>query len=291
MKPITLFLALVFFTLSNSNAQVKTSKAKKSNTSIYKSLSLKPTPKNYIKVVYEKTEDSSYMEWYNTFKEQKFLEQMAGTINKVFKIKKTFTLSLRDCGVVNAFYSSQKKELTLCYDMLHYLFNFYKDSIPDADELGSKIGKALTFIYFHEVGHALIDILDIPITGKEEDAADYFSFYFLASNEVPEGVEATMEGANFFLESYNRMITDTAYVRLKSEGKEPELPFWDEHSLDMQRFYSIACLIYGSNPEKYDHFIEKGLLGGRRPGIAISEFKKIKKGWDRLLGPHIKYVN
>lgn len=284
---------LSIFVIVSTSAQAQPAKKKattqKSNTGIYQSLTFKNKPKDYIKIVYEEPDDSAFISWYNSFREEKFLEGMRKVINDVFIIKKPLTLSTRTCGAINAFYSSEKKELTLCYEILHFLYNFYESRYNDPDSLGHKIGMALTFIYFHEVGHALIDILDIPITGKEEDAADYFSFYFLASNEVPEGVEATMEGANFFMDNYNKMIEDTAYQRLKKEGKEPPLPFWDEHSLDMQRFYTIAALIYGSNPDKYDYFINAGYLGDRRPGIAISEFKKIKKSWDRVLKPYIRF--
>ena len=248
----------------------------------------KPLEKR-VKVYYEPTQGSSFLVWHDSFKEDRFLETMGKVVNDVFRMERQLTLSLRNCGVTNAFYSSERKELILCYQMLDYLYKSYADSIPDPTELGEKIGNVLSFIYFHEIGHAMIDLLDIPLTGKEEDAADYFSFYFLASNEVPEGVKATMEGANFFLQSYQKMVNDTAYQRLKKEGKEPELPFWDEHSLDMQRFYTIAALIYGSNPEKYDYFIGSGYLGNRRPAIAIAEYKKIKKGWDRVLKPYIKF--
>lgn len=257
--------------------------------SIAQKPSVKKPLEKRVKVFYEPTQDSSFLVWHDSFKEDRFLETMGKVVNDVFRMERQLKLSLRDCGVINAFYSSDRKELILCYQMLDYLYKNYADSIPDENELGEKIGNVLTFIYFHEVGHAMIDLLDIPLTGKEEDAADYFSFYFLASNEVPEGVKATMEGANFFLQNYQKMVNDTAYQRLKKEGKEPELPFWDEHSLDMQRFYTIAALIYGSNPEKYDYFIESGYLGNRRPAIAIAEYKKIKKGWDRVLKPYIKF--
>ncbi len=288
MKYYLLIFSTLILCSINLIAQKKVTN-KKNNNSIYESLKLKPSTEKKIKVVYEPTYDSNFVVWYETFKNDKFLEKMAKNISNVFKLNKQLTLSLRECGQVNAFYSSNKKELILCYEILHYFMTTYQDSLPDPEELGTKIGNVLTYVYFHEVGHALIDILDIPLTGKEEDAADYFSFYFLASNEVPEGVKATMEGANFFLQQYNKMITDTTYIRLKQEGKEPQLPFWDEHSLDIQRFYTIAALIYGSNPEKYDYFITDGLIGDRRPANAIEEYKKIKRGWDKVLKPYIKF--
>lgn len=288
MKAIILsFLILI----TASVCAQKTKPAVKKNKEIYPWLHTTPKTEKKIKVVYETTTDTNFTVWYETFKNEKFLEKMAKVVNSVFKLEKQLTFSVRSCGEVNAYYSSTKQELILCYELLDDLYKIYADSLSELnpDSLGAKIGNTLTFVYFHEMGHALIDLLDIPITSQEEDAADYFSFYFLASNEVPEGVTATMEGANYFMQSYQKMIKDTAYQRYVAENKEAPLPFWDEHSLDAQRFYNLASLIYGSNPEKYHYFIEAGYLGGRRPGIAIKEFKKIKKGWDRLLKPYIKF--
>jgi Putative metallopeptidase len=255
---------------------------------LYESLKLK-IPKNFVKVKYIKPTNDAHTIWYESFKEEKFLETMGKVVNDVFKFDKTLTLVLSDCGKINAFYNPADRTLTICYELLAEMSRFYAETIPDEVERGTKIGNALAFIFFHEVGHALIDLFKLPITSKEEDAADYFSFYLLGSNGVPEGVMACMEGANFFMDSYKQLVSDTAYIRLKKEGKEPSLPFWDEHSLDIQRFYSIAALLYGSDPDKYDYFIKDGLLGDRRPNNAISEYQKIKAGWDKILKPYIKW--
>jgi hypothetical protein len=283
-------LCCLFFgilTIANLVAQ-KPNKTKKKDNALYESLKLK-IPKNFVKVKYIKPTNDAHTIWYESFKEEKFLETMGKVVNDVFKFDKTLTLVLSDCGKINAFYNPADRTLTICYELLAEMSRFYAETIPDEVERGTKIGNALAFIFFHEVGHALIDLFKLPITSKEEDAADYFSFYLLGSNGVPEGVMACMEGANFFMDSYKQLVSDTAYIRLKKEGKEPSLPFWDEHSLDIQRFYSIAALLYGSDPDKYDYFIKDGLLGDRRPNNAISEYQKIKAGWDKILKPYIKW--
>jgi hypothetical protein len=287
MKNRIIFLALIFIQVLSAEAQKTIVPVnKKPKPTVKKPVPVKPS-RNYITTYYEEPYDSANMMWYNDFKEIHFLEDMAKVLNSVLKINKPLKLAMRECGFVNATYNPEEKELTLCYELLRFMDEQYlKDNKP-SDSLYTQIGHALAFIYFHEIGHAMIDLLDIPLTGKEEDAADYFAFYFLASNEVPVGVDAAMECAKFF-KKLSQFKDSVNLVRVK-KGEKVELPFWDEHSFEMQRFYSIFSLIYGSNPEKYDYLIADGFLGERRPQIAINEFKKIKRGWDRVLKDHIKW--
>ena len=50
----------------------------------------------------------------------------------------------------------------------------------------------------HELGHALIHVLDLPTTGREEDAVDQLSTYILAYGS--EGGESpTLDPALAFL--------------------------------------------------------------------------------------------
>lgn len=264
-------------------------KNNKGQTGVYQSLKLKNSKKSMIKVVYEIPGVDSLDPWVEGFKEAAFLDTMASVINKLFILKKNLTLSMKQCYVVNAFYNDENREITLCPELVKFLYDFYKPHINNQDSLSTRVGNTVAFVYFHEVGHAMIDLLDIPITGKEEDAADYFSFYLLGSNGVEEGVNAVLDGASFFFDNYQQMISSPEYDSLKKAGKETlAFPFWDEHSLDAQRFYTLTCLLYGSDPDKYDFIRDKGYLGGRRPGICIKEFQKIKRSWDRLLEPHLR---
>jgi hypothetical protein len=244
----------------------------------------------FIKVNYEMPSDSSHLIWYQTFKEEKFLESIRDALNLVFTMNKPLTLSAYECNRVNCFYLSEHKELIVCYEMLEYLRKTYIKYSNDEDTIGTRVGNAFAFILYHEVGHAIIDYFDLPVSGKEEDAADFFAFYMLGSNDVAEGVAACMEGAEFFKEMHLDMLAYTAYQRIYKEGKALDvLPFWDEHSFNLQRYYSIYSLIYGSNPEKYGYLVQQGKIGERRPIMAQLEFQKIKKSWNKLLHRHIKW--
>jgi hypothetical protein len=99
----------------------------------------------------------------------------------------------------------------------------------------------------HETAHALITELDIPVFGHEEDAADQIATIALLHGTtdlgVPEGipaVEAVIAAAQAWRVEWQLE---------KREGVQAA--YWDTHPLDIQRFYNMMCLLYGSNPDQY----------------------------------------
>ena len=55
-------------------------------------------------------------------------------------------------------------------------------------------------IFYHEMGHAIIDVEGVPIFGQEEDAADVFSIYLIdALYEPAYAEELAYEAAWGFL--------------------------------------------------------------------------------------------
>ena len=124
---------------------------------------------------------------------------------------------------------------------------------------------------FHELGHALVDQWGIPVLGREEDAVDAFSTIFMT--EIVKKGEFALAGADFF-------------YYLASSGHLKEVDFADEHSLDKQRAYSIACWVYGSNPQQFTSL--KKVLPAERRVRCPDEYRRLKKAWFRLLKPHLR---
>ena len=96
----------------------------------------------------------------------------------------------------------------------------------------------LIAIFYHELGHALIDIMKLPIYGQEEDAADVLSAVMIhRSFDEAAAVEVAYATAIGFL-------GDEKFR--SSEGVE--VAYWDVHGPDLQRYYTFVCLFYGGNP-------------------------------------------
>jgi hypothetical protein len=134
---------------------------------------------------------------------------------------------------------------------------------------------ATEFVLAHEMGHALVHELKLPITGKEEDAVDGFAAYLLADN--PKFGPMTAISAAMFFDLYTRI-----------RGKLTQEDFADEHSLLEQRVYQFLCWVYGSDPKRFKGLVGKDLLPRERARRCPNEWKQVTSSWDTLLKPYEK---
>ncbi|WP_312199189.1 DUF4344 domain-containing metallopeptidase [Stutzerimonas balearica] len=137
----------------------------------------------------------------------------------------------------------------------------------EADEVRFTVANA-EFTLMHEMGHLLISELQIPVLGREEDAADQLGFMglFLLQREQHE--------ADF----YNKLMDVADYWRLEwqnAKGSADEVPLWDSHALDAQRFYNIACLAYGSDPDRLEWVLEVSGLPIERALYCPDEYQQV----------------
>jgi hypothetical protein len=147
----------------------------------------------------------------------------------------------------------------------------YRD-LPDTDREHAVVA-SLEFITYHELGHALIDLLGLPITGREEDAADQLSTYLLLTAGDEVSAVTAWQGA----ESLRAL-----------QGRISELALADEHSLGQQRFYNVLCWIYGSDPERFGTRMKEAGLPQQRATQCPHEFDVMKRAWDALLAPTVR---
>ncbi|WP_264992145.1 DUF4344 domain-containing metallopeptidase, partial [Mycobacterium montefiorense] len=62
----------------------------------------------------------------------------------------------------------------------------------------------------------------------------------------------------------------------------------DGHSMDITRMYNWECWIYGSNPAANASIVSSGDLPDDRAGNCEEEFQNMQRGWESLLGPHLR---
>ena len=235
-------------------------------------------------VRYEATENEDYREMEAILKETRLLEETAQELNGVFALPAEVPVVLRECGEVNAFYDPEGKEISLCYELVEYyagMFLSEDQTEEEAQEGGEAVVGATLFTFYHELGHALIDLYDLPVTGREEDAVDQLATMILLEGGE-EGETAALNGAWSFLSEEEE--------EEEEEGEEEgeELAFWDEHSLDEQRFYNIVCWSYGKNPEGFQDLVDDETLPEGRAERCPAEYDRMSRSWDSLLDPYVK---
>jgi hypothetical protein len=223
------------------------------------------------RVVYADSPNAAHEQFHQILQANKLFDHAAQGLNETIRLPTTVDIQLVDCDQVNAFYDPDAHRIIVCYDLLEYFVQVFKPTVKSDDELGTAVLGATLFSFYHETGHGLIHLLDLPAVGREEDSADQIATLILMA-AGDDGVSMAMSGAYWF--------------QLQQKAGD-ETPFWDEHSFDAQRFYNVLCLIYGSNPDKYADFVTSGNLPQDRAAQCPAEYKKIKHAWDKLLQPYL----
>jgi hypothetical protein len=128
------------------------------------------------------------------------------------------------------------------------------------------------YIFGHEMGHALTRHLMLPLTGFEEDAADGFASFY---NVNEEGADPVIAAAMFF-DEFARMQGDPTMEQFASD-----------HPITQQRVYNFLCLLYASDPQKWQGpLVDEGYLPESRAPLCPIEWAQLNYGWWTVLEPH-----
>jgi hypothetical protein len=142
----------------------------------------------------------------------------------------------------------------------------------DADQEDYIRDNTIFFVY-HELGHALIDLLRLPIFGQEEDAADVLGVV------LSEKINSEDDNESIMLSTADNF----AYLSENAENDGYELAFWDTHGLDQQRYYTILCLHYGADPERRQAIVSDLGLPEDRQQTCPEEFQLAEESWGPVL--------
>ena len=179
-----------------------------------------------------------------------------------------------NCRQPDSYYDQDTRQIVICHQLIEGYYGLFATRIKEKDRLAEHVKGAITAMSFHELGHALIDAWKLPTTGKEEDAADQLSTLMLMNWTV--GGE--------------RMVLASAYsFKLFAELSKGEGQiYWDEHSLDEQRYYDTLCMLYGHNAKRFGYLVKNGTLPEGRSRLCVEDYARLSRSWRTLLAPHLK---
>ena len=211
--------------------------------------------------------------------ETRLLEDNAEWLNENYKLPYDMEIRGTECdGVANAYYVfSPEKRIEMCYEFVDSVqdigYELYDEQY--AEEFTYNV---LDAVLLHEIGHALVDIYDLPITGLEEDAVDQFSALIQSR---------TYDDYDPYYETGQNMVRDSMGYWDYQSVQNVQDNFAGVHSLDIQRFYNIACYAYGADPEYNSDLAGGKYLPEHRAKGCQSEYEKMSSSWDRLLEGYV----
>lgn len=230
---------------------------------------------NRVDIKYLEPKSPDHLPVYKRLKEHQALEKIRMLLSPL-RLPRRLLLQTRSCdGVSNAWYDGES--VTVCYEYLDDIWKYAPEkTTPSGIEPIDTLVGPLADVFLHEVGHATFDIFQIPLLGREEDAADQFSTYILL---------------RFDKEESRRLILGSAY-QYKGDLSSPTVTmtrqkFADEHGTPAQRFFNLLCMAYGADPKLFGDVVEKDFLPKDRAEGCEDEYRQVSHAFDTLIGPYI----
>jgi Putative metallopeptidase len=230
-----------------------------------------------ISILYSPPQSTYLQPLYERLRKRQYLEQLKQFLSPL-KVPPGIRLKIttKECGTVNSWWSGREDGLFLCYEWPDYAERIAPiGATPEGMTREDAILGAFLQVTFHELGHAIFDIYEVPIFGREEDAADQMAGFIL-SQFGPEVARRTFPGTVYIWKALN-----------ESTGNWSHDVFSDIHGQPLQRAYNYLCMAYGAAPDLFQYVVADGLLPEARAVGCSREFKQIQHAFISTVYPHI----
>jgi hypothetical protein len=135
----------------------------------------------------------------------------------------------------------------------------------------------MLFVVLHEMAHAAISEMGLPVLGREEDAADSYAATRLI--RIGSGVS-------------NRVLTEAAKGWFMADRRDHRegtpLAYYDEHGLNQVRAYEIVCLMVGSDRNEFRDLASETKLPEERQDSCTKDYSKAAYSWSMVLKEHLR---
>lgn len=235
---------------------------------------------NQVSVAYVPTGDLILKEVYDLLRDRRALERVQEMLSP-FHLPEELTIKTAECGVVDSRYRREnfKPTVTICYEYLRHILESLPNEITPAGITPADATAGQFFwVTFHEVGHAIFDIFDVPIFGHPEDAADNFATYILLQFGRGQA-RRLIGGAAWAWRAYLGDYKRNPVVRKRIAA------FADNHGLPEERFYNLLCLAFGADPVQFADV--DSYLPPTRLSTCEFEYRTLVNAFHKEISPHI----
>jgi hypothetical protein len=249
-----------------------------------------------IRIEYDAPKNLEHQKLYERLRRNKVLETIQEILSPFRLPNPGLLIKTLGCdGTINSWYSRNDPgdsgpTVHMCYELLDNIIKITTDENvrPNVTRHDAVVGQFL-FWTLHETGHAAFDIFQVPLFGREEDAADQFAAFIML---------------HFGRDQARRWIEGAAYT---SDEFMADVPWGKNyasvHGLPQQRFYNLVCLAYGADPVTFADVAEnmtsmmaqKGVLPKAQQGVlpkqraenCAYEFQTYEHAFRTQIRPHL----
>jgi len=226
-----------------------------------------------IEIVYGQPSNPNYRPIYDRLKKLQVLEELKQFLVPL-KLPRKLTVQVDQCGAATRPYKPGGPA-TICYELVEQIERVAAKTEPNLREM-VLVGTFVQAV-FHEVGAAVLDVLQAPVWGRRDDAADRLAgFIMLQFGE--EVARQTVIGTAVFLEASGKNWTDKDFANAAS----PEA----------QRYFNFLCMAYGGAPKTFEFLVKPDdkqhtILPPDRADRCKDEYAQVRKAFNLRIMPYV----
>lgn len=180
--------------------------------------------------------------------------------------------SVEECGASDVSYSRKKRRITLCYEFIVEVNRLLGKSRAQWFQVDSTTAAVLVFAALHEIGHALVHVLNLSVVGREEDSADQFAILLMTQVADSAFARRIVQAPSAFFYRHGVEVEGTA-------GHDVD----DAHGTSAQRAGEALCLLYGRHRDA-----ALGQTLGPAASGCIERAARIAAVWNARLAPYTR---
>ena len=204
-------------------------------------------------------------------KAHKVLEK-AQVFMSPLRLPRELTIRTAECGASFLPYDPAKGIITICYEAIAGIQDLAKGATSDPDDLTALVTGGVIEETLHCIAEAILRVFDVPLWGREEDAADLLAAFLMLKFDEPAAEVSIIGAARLF------------GYKTSAVGK---VDYVSEISPPAQRFYNFLCVAYGGERLGFQGVVDKGFLPKSRAPHCSGEYNTIRKAFDLRLMPHV----
>ena len=206
-----------------------------------------------VDIAYGEPSEPEYRSIYERLKARQVLEELRQFLAPL-RLPRKVLVQIEQCDKGTPRYT-EGGPVTICYQYIHELEK-YAEKIPEDARTARGVSRedavvgAFVQVVLNGMSQAVFDVLEVPVWGREEDAADKLAG-FLMLQFGTDTARRLLNGAAYFFEASDRTWTGSDFAATRGT--------------QAQRFYNYLCIAYGGDPKAFKDFVEASGAGAR-PG-------------------------
>ena len=211
---------------------------------------------------------------YERLRKRMVLEEFAQFMVPL-RLPKKLIVQFDQCNAPTRLYKAGEPA-TVCYELVDAIEKVAAKG--DAETREMVLAGTITQAVFHDAANAIFDILQVPVWGRREDAADRLAGFLMV--EVGSDI------------AYH-LVVGTAIFFQNSGKTWTGSQFADVNSPEGQRFFNFLCMAYGADSVRFGYLAtsddkdKQPIIPKNRANRCNDEYTQVRSAFNLRIMPYV----